>query len=190
MATGFNPLRRLSPPFTSADKSVMIGNFISSQSFSDLSNPEAVASMLIETAKATQDRFPDDDNVGPDDPTKKSNFCKHGRSCQGNCLRGFIRSFGMGFGIKAFISLISGLLLQRLYRKPLQLVKQVFGIDSLRFGAFLGVFTGSYKGIQCLLRFLRGKEDTWNSGIAAAVASFAILLDEKYEVIFTFIILF
>ncbi len=53
----------------------------------------------------------------------------------------------------------------------------MIGSDNIRFGLFWGVFVGGYKGLLCLLRRIRQKEDDWNSFIAAFVASASLLID-------------
>lgn len=34
-----------------------------------------------------------------------------------------------------------------------------FGVDTFKFGLFLGSLIGSYKAVLCLMRWIRGKED-------------------------------
>lgn len=75
------------------------------------------------------------------------------------------------------LSILNSFLL--FYIRPFQLLIQVFGFDTFRFGAFLGCFTAGFKGIQCLLRFYRGCDDKYNSMIAAGIASLSIMLENQ-----------
>eukprot|EP00455_Lapot_gusevi_P028538 TRINITY_DN3048_c0_g1_i3.p1 TRINITY_DN3048_c0_g1~~TRINITY_DN3048_c0_g1_i3.p1 ORF type:complete len:446 (+),score=97.67 TRINITY_DN3048_c0_g1_i3:102-1439(+) len=147
----------------------------------ELTLPEdQVASLAFAAARAAKN-FPDDEIEETQIPApNKTPFCKHPRSCAGNSIKGALKSFSIGFGIKSSINLITSLVFQRkLLSKPLEFVKHVFGPDSLRFGAFLGLFTGSFKIVQCLARHLRQKEDHFNSLLAGCLASFSILVDDS-----------
>lgn len=43
--------------------------------------------------------------------------------------------------------------------KWLKVVMSSFGVDTFKFGLFLGSLIGSYKAVLCLMRWIRGKED-------------------------------
>lgn len=43
----------------------------------------------------------------------------------------------------------------------------------LRFGLFFGSYVSALKGVQCILRHLRGKEDAWNALIAGKYSEYS-----------------
>ena len=109
-------LRNLQKNLQSLDNTVVLGSFVGTNSI----DPDQVASIIIETTKDIQNQIPEDEEeiqLELTIPPKKSSCCKHQRSCLGNSLRGFGRTFILGFGIKAFVSFASGVLLQKLYAK-------------------------------------------------------------------------
>eukprot|EP00744_Colponema_vietnamica_P007192 GILI01010379.1.p1 GENE.GILI01010379.1~~GILI01010379.1.p1 ORF type:complete len:231 (-),score=39.41 GILI01010379.1:100-792(-) len=109
---------------------------------------------------------------------KRTDLCKHPKGCLMNVVRGWIRGFIMGYGIKATISLLIALLLKKGWKKP-KLILSSLGSDPCQFGLFLGSFAAVFKGVNCLLRHLRKKEDGLNSAIAGGIAGLSILLDSK-----------
>jgi hypothetical protein len=70
-------------------------------------------------------------------------------------------------------------------------LKSFFTLKRLSFSLSVGVFSGVYKLLLCVLRRLRGKDDFWNTILSSSLASFAILLDreESRRMNFIYIIL-
>lgn len=60
-------------------------------------------------------------------------------------------------------------------------IKQFFKYSNLGFSLGIGIFSGVYKFVLCLMRRLWNKEDYKNSLIASMIASFAILLDRDHK---------
>ena len=63
--------------------------------------------------------------------------------------------------------------------RPVKLLLESIGSDTAKFALFLGVFTGAYKGLNCLLRRLRKKDDQYNAFMAGALAGTALALDSE-----------
>jgi len=61
------------------------------------------------------------------------------------------------------------------------ILESLFSKAALRFGLFLSTYIGGFKGVQCLLRHVRNKDDGLNAAIAGGLAgsSFLILADSK-----------
>ena len=89
-------------------------------------------------------------------------------------VRGWIRGFCLAFGAKAALTLlftiVRGTRGKGLRTKLVDML-QNFGItrDSARFGVFFGSLIGCFKGTNCALRFLRGRDDTLNRYIAGCI---------------------
>jgi hypothetical protein len=58
-------------------------------------------------------------------------------------------------------------------------LQAVFAKDNARFAMFLGLFCGSFRGINALLALARGVDDAVNAAIAGGVAGLAMLVDDK-----------
>ena len=54
--------------------------------------------------------------------------------------------------------------------------------DSLDMGLFLGLYNLGFKGTNCLLRNVRGKEDAFNSIVAGAVAGSSMMFWKSTEI--------
>ncbi len=119
-------------------------------------------------------------------------WCKHKRSCLYNTLHGLLRGFLMGYGLRATLALVSTLILgkkKKINNKSItgwnhikqSLVHSLFSSLPLRFGLFLSLYIGGFKGVQCALRWWRGKEDGYNAAIAGGLSglSFFLLTDSK-----------
>ncbi|KAK5582356.1 hypothetical protein RB653_003939 [Dictyostelium firmibasis] len=128
--------------------------------------------------------------VTTDDSTKpsereyinKNGICKHRDHCVISTLKTLIRGFAIGYGLRAGIALLTGLVLRKLYRNPRKLINQsILHKDPIGFGLFLGFYTGGFKGINCLLRAIRGKEDGLNSIIAGFIAGSSMMFSKSTE---------
>ncbi|KAJ2780118.1 hypothetical protein H4R18_003622 [Coemansia javaensis] len=86
--------------------------------------------------------------------------CQHeDTSCVQNSIRGFIKAFLVGFGVKAGLSAASQLLSLRAFTRP-RLLLSGFSRDTLGFAAFLSTLIGSYKAFLCAARHIRGSRSS------------------------------
>jgi hypothetical protein len=58
-------------------------------------------------------------------------------------------------------------------------LEAVFAKDNATFALFLGLFCGSFRGLNALLALARGVDDAVNAAIAGGVAGLAMLVDDK-----------
>lgn len=91
----------------------------------------------------------------------------------------FVQGFGVGYGAKVTISLSIAVIFRKLFQNPREILAQILGEDSLRFGAFVALFNALYKATLCTMRHVRKREDGWNSAVAGFVAGLALLVDSK-----------
>lgn len=109
----------------------------------------------------------------------KRKFCKHSGRCSQNSFRGFLHAFTAAYSVKYGVDIVQSIFGGRLTMK--HAIDSLISKDTVRFAAFFGFFIGGYKGLNCILRKVREKEDRWNAFIAGGVASLAMLLDEKHR---------
>lgn len=107
-----------------------------------------------------------------------TSLCAHQHTCWGNCRFGFYKGFWVGAGVKGAINAVTAALFRGMWRRPGALVRVAVGEDACRFGLFWGLFTAGFKGGQCALRRVRGREDWLNSFVAAGLASLAVVVDD------------
>jgi len=101
----------------------------------------------------------------------RTHFCQHDFGCIENVLRGFLKSFTLGYLIKSGISLIGALInLKKVLKNPTLLISALINKDNAKFGAFMGAFTGILKATICLLRIIRKNDNGINFFIAGALA--------------------
>lgn len=72
--------------------------------------------------------------------------------------------FGFGYAVQAGIKVLSGF--QRIIRQPSTLIQTLVNTGNLQLAAFLAAFVGIYRGVNCVLRWLR-KEDAHLHGLLA-----------------------
>lgn len=104
-------------------------------------------------------------------------LCKHKFSCPENALRSLIEWLGKGYILKTVINLLYEIILKRGYRRPANILKQIFTLDAVRFAGFIGGMNFLYKATLCILRKLRGKDDGLNATLAGFVGGMAVLID-------------
>jgi len=106
----------------------------------------------------------------------KTPLCQHDHGCIENIIRGFSKSFTLGYLIKSGISLIGVLIgFKKLMKNPKILFHALVNTDNAKFGAFMGAFTGILKATICLLRVIRKNDNGINFFIAGALAGFVSL---------------
>eukprot|EP01132_Coremiostelium_polycephalum_P010358 gene10358-12721_t len=121
-------------------------------------------------------------NANNNNNNNRISLCKHKGPCIMNALTSWARSFVIGYGLRASLAFVTGLLMRRLYRNPKKLINQSFlHKDPIGFGLFLGFYTGGYKAIGCLLRLIRKKDDGINSAIAGFLSGSAMMFSKSTE---------
>ncbi|OLY81559.1 Transmembrane protein 135 [Smittium mucronatum] len=127
--------------------------------------------------------------------------CKHeGCNCLQNSIRGFIRAFIAGLGVKYLIDLIPAIIKLQLFKKPGVLLG-LFKKDNIQFATFLSALIGLYKGFLCAIRNFRrayglvpksdeSVDTDWLNSFLAALAagSIAIRLDKNRNRQFTILL--
>ncbi|EGG21868.1 hypothetical protein DFA_01754 [Cavenderia fasciculata] len=118
-----------------------------------------------------------------DSQQDKNRLCKHRGSCIHSTLYTWARGLLIGYGLRASMALLSAIFIRRLYKNPRKLVNQtLLHKDPIGFGLFLAFYTGGFKGVNCLLRAIRQKEDGYNSAIAGFVAGASMMFSKSTEV--------
>ncbi|KAL4446571.1 hypothetical protein ABPG74_005509 [Tetrahymena malaccensis] len=108
-----------------------------------------------------------------DQPLKCHKLCKHERNCIVNAVDGFLKSLGIGLGIKTITNILFFMLSKK---KSLQTFKALFlTTQNVQLPLFLATMTGTMRGVICLLRYLRKKEDGYNAFISGFIAGFLSL---------------
>ena len=105
---------------------------------------------------------------------KKTWHCKHNSGCVVNAIKGFVSNFVYGYSIKT----VTKILFMLIKRKGLSSIPKILlSQDSLIFGLFLSLFWGMYKSMNWFLRFIRKKEDSYNSILSGIFSSLSIAVD-------------
>ncbi|GAA5834813.1 hypothetical protein JCM5353_000676 [Sporobolomyces roseus] len=104
-----------------------------------------------------------------------------------HALRGGLRSVFLGSTVRALVNLVVVLL--RLTKKrglpPKLILNALFGPDTVRFGAMLGLFSFLYKWTLHTLRLYNfgpsgaGEEEHWHAVLAGFVSGFSVLAEKK-----------
>ncbi len=101
-------------------------------------------------------------------PFEKSEY-----SCLENILRGTIKSFLIGYGIRGAISLVMTLVkFKKIIQKPSLLIKALFNGTNLRFGSFLACHTGLLKSFITIFRLITKKDQGVQHFLSGFLASY------------------
>lgn len=103
----------------------------------------------------------------------KHEMCSHQHSCAAYVSQGFLKSFGLGYLINGSIRLASSL--GRIFSKPSLLLHSLFNKDNFYLGAFIGSYSALFRLVNCLLRWLRDRDDPIHGLIAGFVAGSSML---------------
>ncbi|KAJ2455881.1 hypothetical protein EV183_000497 [Coemansia sp. RSA 2336] len=98
--------------------------------------------------------------------------CQHeGASCPQNAIRGLLKAFLVGFGVKCGLEIVPHIISLRLFKRP-SLLLSGCSRDTCSFASFLAALIGSYKAILCTMRNIRGGKhgDYTNSLVAGMLA--------------------
>lgn len=111
----------------------------------------------------------------------KTPFDKSEYSCLENFIRGSASSFALGYAFKAVIGLVQVLFgLKSFQQAPSKIIEALINRDNIRFGGFMGLFTGILKLTISLLRVLRKKDDGITYFVAGFFAAyFSLFLNPK-----------
>ncbi|KAJ2360595.1 hypothetical protein H4S01_005663, partial [Coemansia sp. RSA 2610] len=103
---------------------------------------------------------------------RHSSRCNHkDTSCTQNAIRGLLKAFIVGFGVKFGLEAIPHIISLRLLSRP-SLLLRAFSRDTASFASFLAVLIGSYKATLCGMRHMRGGHgsDYTNALVAGLVS--------------------
>jgi len=90
------------------------------------------------------------------------------------------KSFLLAYGSRSALSIV--LNLAKLVRNPKEapaILRSCLGMESFRFGLFVGGFSGLYRLVLLLLRRFRGESCPSNAFLAGAAASLTLLFEEE-----------
>ncbi|XP_041657391.1 transmembrane protein 135 [Cheilinus undulatus] len=95
--------------------------------------------------------------------------CKHYQeNCIAYCIKSFVRMFSVGYLIQCCLKVPSAF--RQMFSKPSRLPSLFYNKENFQLGAFLGSFVSIYKGMSCLLRWVRNIDDELNALIAGFLA--------------------
>ncbi|CAG8753032.1 9921_t:CDS:2, partial [Cetraspora pellucida] len=99
-----------------------------------------------------------------------------------HAIMGGLGSYLIAYGIRGGVNFLLNLL--AVYRKRKGTIVRAFthgffGIDALRFGAAFGSFSFLWKLINNGLRYIRKKDDKWNSFIAGSIAGISLIAEKR-----------
>mmetsp|Transcript_3964 Transcript_3964/g.4451 ORF Transcript_3964/g.4451 Transcript_3964/m.4451 type:complete len:452 (+) Transcript_3964:135-1490(+) len=91
-------------------------------------------------------------------------------------LRGLLRGYGLGFMLKGGLNFVFALLQRKSFSVALQ---RWYCMDTRRFSRFVGTFIGLFRFSNVIAAFNSGEDKPLNSAYAGAIASLAIIFDDK-----------
>ncbi|XP_064629515.1 transmembrane protein 135-like isoform X1 [Lineus longissimus] len=103
----------------------------------------------------------------------KHRLCPHQHSCLSYTLGGCVRMFASGFAIQGAIHLLGSLPV--LFKRPKAIVNAIKHRDNFYCGAFLASFSGLFRGVSCLLRWLRNSDSELHALISGFIAGWSML---------------
>ncbi|XP_063402438.1 transmembrane protein 135-like isoform X4 [Mytilus trossulus] len=103
----------------------------------------------------------------------KHRLCQHKNSCIYYTLKGLLRNFCIGYGIQGVVKVLGSL--TKIIRTPNALLQAIKHKDNFKLGAFLGCFVAIFRAVNCLLRWLRDKDDSLHGMVAGFLAGWSML---------------
>ncbi|KAF2898931.1 hypothetical protein ILUMI_07245 [Ignelater luminosus] len=97
--------------------------------------------------------------------------CPHPFSCLYYTMQGAGKMFGVGLGIQVILKLI--LNMRRIIKSPKMTKTILFRKDILSLAAFLGGFSGVFRGLSCVLRRATGRDSPYYAIPAGLLAGIA-----------------
>ncbi|XP_060597965.1 transmembrane protein 135-like isoform X2 [Ruditapes philippinarum] len=110
----------------------------------------------------------------------KHYLCKHGHGCVYYVLEGSVKMFGIGYALQGAVKLVSSI--SRVFKQPKSVIKSLVHINNFQLGAFLASFVGIYRVLNCLLRWLREKDEALHGLVAGFVAGWSMLFYKSQTV--------
>ncbi|XP_052090112.1 transmembrane protein 135-like isoform X2 [Mytilus californianus] len=104
---------------------------------------------------------------------RKHRLCQHKNSCIYYTLKGLLRNFCIGYGIQGVVKVLGSL--TKIVRRPSALLQAIKHKDNFNLGAFLGCFVAIFRAVNCLLRWLRDKDDSLHGMVAGFLAGWSML---------------
>ena len=118
----------------------------------------------------------------------KSESCRHPDSCFLNAIKTAVNSLKYGLCIEAGREIIRLVLLLIRKRNPKEALASLFtaSFDRIRIPMFLLINSLTLRGGHCLIKYLRSKNDVWNSlsaGILCGVLSMPFLKHSQWYLV-------
>ena len=120
---------------------------------------------------------------------EKHGLCKHdGKGCVQNGIRGFLKAFLVGFGLKYGLDILPYVFTGKIVSSPGKALKAGWSKDTLGLAMFLGSFISFYKVSLCSARHLRSyfdlesrdDGDRLNAFLAGNVAGLALIFERNH----------
>jgi ABC-type Co2+ transport system permease subunit len=123
-------------------------------------------------------------------PITRHPLCKHHDSCTTYGPFGFVKGFAMGYIIKGTIACLpllskTSILFDKQQRH--EFFSAAWGKTTLKFGLFVGLLSSVTRIFQCLLRWLRNKDDGLNIGFSAFIAGLSSIFGKSVEISMYFV---
>jgi hypothetical protein len=81
--------------------------------------------------------------------------------------------------VKVVFGILLKVLLKRKFKNFPKVISQLLSLDTVRFGAFLGVLKFLYKSVLCSMRHVRQKDDGLNHFTAGVISGLALKIETK-----------
>eukprot|EP01116_Phalansterium_solitarium_P006474 TRINITY_DN1878_c0_g1_i1.p1 TRINITY_DN1878_c0_g1~~TRINITY_DN1878_c0_g1_i1.p1 ORF type:complete len:465 (-),score=141.64 TRINITY_DN1878_c0_g1_i1:108-1502(-) len=111
-------------------------------------------------------------------------LCVHQGACIEHTAIGLGRGFLIGYSLQCALRLLPSLFALSKWFDPTsrqKLLRKSFGAPTVKFGLFLGLLSGVTRGVQCLLRNFRRKEDGWNQVVSGVAGGLSFALSGSVE---------
>ncbi|XP_064594314.1 transmembrane protein 135-like [Liolophura sinensis] len=103
----------------------------------------------------------------------KHRLCRHDHSCAHYVIKGFLKTFGLGYTIQGGLKLLTSL--TRAFRQPGLLWQAVTHKDNFNLAAFLGSFSAIFRAVSCVLRWVRDKDEELHGLVAGFLAGASMM---------------
>ncbi|GFR95400.1 transmembrane protein 135 [Elysia marginata] len=98
--------------------------------------------------------------------------CPHQHSCLSYILKGGSSMFAAGYGLQAAISTLS--VITTVLRRPGALKDTLFSRLNLKLAAFMGAYSAVFRAVNCILRWIRGKDAPIHGLVGGALAGLSL----------------
>ncbi|KAL5009518.1 hypothetical protein ScPMuIL_011823 [Solemya velum] len=99
----------------------------------------------------------------------KHDLCQHFNGCAFYITQGFLRNFSIGYAVQCGIKLLSSA------RSPRAALTSLVHKQNFYLGAFLGCYSAVFRGVNCLLRWLRNHDSSLHGLLAGFLAGWSML---------------